>query len=367
MNRFGIAACLLTLLTAVSAPGMNAAAHEQLLPVGDGHLSDAPKAGYLYDCQTMFNTRRAAHGGPWIKGDEWDPAEKPSVQGDVAWPNARITITLQGDQRIIKANNLPLHHTGTFPIQESDPVYQYDRNPNSIRAQNILLTLPANPQLAAQPSCVPMGMIGFAADGVAIFNAADAAGRDAVAHEIQDKCHGHPEHNGQYHYHGPSPCMPNEMTSGLVGYALDGFGIYGMKDRSSGRILHNSDLDVCHGTTSPVMWNGKLTTIYHYVLTQEYPYTLGCFRGAVDPALLHHGHARMSRHGMQPGNGPSRADRDGMLAQAAAILGVSVEQLRDALGPPPPDFQQAAQKLGISEQRLRDAMREARQQSGVRP
>ena len=26
-------------------------------------------------------------------------------------------------------------------------------------------------------------------------------------------------------------------------------------------------------------WNGKMRRIYHYVLTAEYPYTLGCFRG----------------------------------------------------------------------------------------
>jgi hypothetical protein len=38
-------------------------------------------------------------------------------------------------------------------------------------------------------------------------------------------------------------------------------------------------LDVCHGTTSTVPWNGKMTRIYHYVATLEYPYTIGCFHG----------------------------------------------------------------------------------------
>ncbi len=48
-----------------------------------------------------------------------------------------------------------------------------------------------------------MGMIGVALNGVAIFNALDDAGRDAVAHEVQDLCNGHPQMRGEHHYHGP--------------------------------------------------------------------------------------------------------------------------------------------------------------------
>ena len=149
-------------------------------------------------------------------------------------------ITVQGDERVISANNLPDHATGRFPISPDDPAYRYDRNPNAIRPQDILLRLPLHPQVAATPSCVPMGMIGFTTDGVAIYNAVDNGGIDAVAHEVQDRCNGHPQRRGQYHYHGPSPCMPNETTAGLVGYALDGFGIYGERDLVTGRILHDT-------------------------------------------------------------------------------------------------------------------------------
>ena len=45
------------------------------------------------------------------------------------------------------------------------------------------------------------------------------------------------------------------------------------------RELTDADLDACHGRVSPVMWNGKRVAIYHYVLTREYPYTIGCFKG----------------------------------------------------------------------------------------
>ena len=50
-----------------------------------------------------------------------------------------------------------------------------------------------------------------------------------------------------------------------------------------GSELTNADLDACHGRTSPVTWNGRRVSIYHYVLTREYPYTVGCFKGT--PAI----------------------------------------------------------------------------------
>ena len=40
--------------------------------------------------------------------------------------------------------------------------------------------------------------------GNVFFNALDAVGRDAVAHEIQDACEGHPERSSLYHYHNLS-------------------------------------------------------------------------------------------------------------------------------------------------------------------
>jgi hypothetical protein len=124
-----------------------------------------------------------------------------------------------------------------------------------------------------------MGMIGVALNGVAIFNALDAGGRDAVAHEVQDACSGHPQMSGEYHYHGPSACLPNESGNEvLIGYALDGFGIYSLYD-ANGRELTNADLDDCHGRVSEVEWDGKRAVMFHYVLTREYPYTVGCFRG----------------------------------------------------------------------------------------
>ncbi len=259
------------------------------LPLGNGHVSSAPRVGYVFSCRVTFNGR-GAHGGPWISGSSWDPSAKPVVSGDVRWPNARISMSVEGERRIIRANNLPVTHpTGVFPIQPSDSAYRYDRNPNTIREQTILLTLPANPNAAAAPSCLPMGMIGFVLSGVAIYNALDAAGMDAVANEIQDHCNGHPQMIGQYHYHNMSVCLTDPdgargKHSDLLGFALDGYGIYGPHGER-GKLLSNADLDACHGHEHAITWNGVKKKLYHYHATAEYPYTLGCFRGTANGGL----------------------------------------------------------------------------------
>jgi hypothetical protein len=259
------------------------------LPLGNSHVSSAPRVGYVFSCRASFNGR-AAHGGPWIVGNTWDPSAKPVVSGDVKWPNARISMTVEGKRRVIRANNLPVTHpTGVFPIPASDSAYRYDRNPNAIREQNVVLTLPANPKAAAAPSCLPMGMIGFALSGVAIYNALDAAGMDAVANEIQDRCNGHPQMIGQYHYHNMSVCLTDPdgargRHSDLLGFALDGYGIYGQHGER-GKLLSNADLDACHGHEHVITWNGVRQKMYHYHATAEYPYTLGCFRGGANGQL----------------------------------------------------------------------------------
>jgi YHYH protein len=260
-------------------------------PLGDGKVSHEPKRGYVFACSTRFPGGGGAHRvGDWVKDGFWWPAMKPVVEGDVAWPNASIKVQVQGEQRVVAANNLPLHTTGTYPIDPKSNAHNYDRNPNSISEKAILLRLPAKPEIAAQPTCVPMGMIGFALSGAAIFNAFDLAGRDAPAYEIQDKCNGHPERNGQYHYHDWSSCMADKDAkagdhSAVVGYMLDGFAIYGLRGEG-GAELTNADLDECHGHTHEVEGQGKNTKTYHYHFTREYPYTIGCFKGSVERRYL---------------------------------------------------------------------------------
>ncbi len=202
--------------------------------------------------------------------------------------------------------------------------------------------------------------------GCLFFNALDADRRDAVANEIFDACEGHPQQQGQYHYHHNSPCF-NQGDKGehspLLGYALDGFGLYGARGEN-GEILTNKALDECHGHTGSATDRlGKQINEYHYHINNEFPYTLGCFKGEVDQSMLERRPAPQGDMRGGPDGGRSEGGRDNRrggppdLSGIAKKLGVSERELQRALGPPPPDFKSAAKKLGISERKLKEAMR----------
>ena len=285
-------------LALLVVPFGGALAHDTPQPLGDGNITSSPRPGQVFSCRTDFRRAGVVKNQPWIRGDQWFPAEKVAVEGSMSWPNATLSIEVEGGERVIRANSLPSHTTGSFPIDRSSTAYRHDRNPNGISEQQVLLRLPAEPRAAPSPACLSMGPIGFALTGVAIYNALDAAGLDAAAHEVQDKCSGHPQMRGQYHYHDYSHCMTDAAGEGgqhsqLVGYANDGFGIFGLFGDGGVR-LTNADLDDCHGHTGMVVWNGSTKSIYHYHMTGEYPYTLGCFTGRpID-----------RRRGSGPGTGP---------------------------------------------------------------
>jgi hypothetical protein len=272
-----------TLAIATSAPTPDAGGVDLTrLPLGDNRKATGPKVGWIWPCRIEPNARGAFRDGPWIKRDgTYDLTKKAIVDGKVAWPGHNLEVKLVGDRRIISTNDLPNHTTGIFPIARSDDAYQYDRNPNRIAPQKVQIELPANPVLAAQPSCAP-GAVGILLTGSALFNALDAPGRDAVAHETQDGCQGHPQVSGHYHYHSLTTCLPDTTTadghSSLMGYSLDGFGIYGLRD-VEGKILSSADLDECHGHIHEIDWDGKKVEMYHYHATWDFPYTVGCMRG----------------------------------------------------------------------------------------
>jgi hypothetical protein len=253
---------------------------ETALPIGDGAVSSEPATGSVFSCQTTFNGGGAFEDGPWIDAEAgtWDVTSKLSVQGSVRW-NAVFDGTVGARSTELEGNGLPTTPTGTFPVRSSDPAYAYDRNPNTIKGYTLDVVLPSAPKVANTATCVG-GTIGVSVLGAPIYSAFDAAGRDAVAHEVQDACDGHPERTGQYHFHSLSDCWSDTdgFDDGLFGYALDGFGIYVERD-ADGQLLASDDLDECHGRTSEITWHGEQVEMYHYVATADFPYLVGCYRG----------------------------------------------------------------------------------------
>lgn len=253
------------------------------LPLGNHKAVTTAQKGFVYTCNTTFSGSGATPG-PWIdaNGRSYNLTQKVRVNGNTTWPQATIQVVPSGNDRRIIANGLPVgHSTGTFPIKRAEQAYKYEKNPNSIRAQTITLTPPVAPLVAPQPGCITAD-VGIALNGVPIMYAFDEAGQDAMATELQDNCDGSPRSNGSYHYHGYSTCLkdpaPGGQHSAILGYALDGFGIYGLRGEE-GYELSSSDLDECHGHTHAINWDGALTEMYHYHFTRDFPYSVACFKG----------------------------------------------------------------------------------------
>ncbi|XP_033096219.1 uncharacterized protein LOC117100554 [Anneissia japonica] len=180
-----------------------------------------------------------------------------------------VEIVSTDDEHTINSNGVPDHDTPDYPTQH---------NPNDISVQDFAFTFPINPTFAEKTTELPMGAIGLAINGVALFNPYTIEREDAVQTEIFDSCDGHPSPTGTYHYHKmPSSCVftvEEGIPSGIVGVARDGFPIYGPIDEDGTR-LTSDDLDDCHGKMSS---GGE----YRYHTTDDFPYILGCFKGTVE-------------------------------------------------------------------------------------
>jgi YHYH protein/FG-GAP-like repeat len=114
-------------------------------------------------------------------------------------------------------------------------------NPNTARNQNYTVKIPRYPVAqGGQKTSTPLGPVGIFLNGVAVFNTLDGMSfnnqniwhQNAVIAEASsfDACSGHPAPTGDYHHHQNPNCLYTinpAQHSPLLGYAFDGFPIYG--------------------------------------------------------------------------------------------------------------------------------------------
>ncbi|MCB0215584.1 MAG: sulfatase-like hydrolase/transferase [Chloroflexi bacterium] len=277
--------------TAAPTPAAESPVDLTHLPFGDDRIlrrdrgQTQPAAGSLWLCGVPAQGRGASEAGDWTNADgTWDFTRKPTVDGQVPW-TSELAVTLDGQgKRRVTGNALPSIETGSFPIDPNSIAYRYDRNPSHIDAHGVDLVFDATPRAAASPSCLPYGATGISLTGNAIYHGASTLGTDAAAHEMLDRCGGQSDGTFTYHTHFLTPCLldaldpPAAGHSALMGYIMDGFGIYGPRGED-GDILTSEDLDACHGHTHPIAWDGRTVDLYHYHWTYDFPYNVGCFKG----------------------------------------------------------------------------------------
>lgn len=190
-----------------------------------------------------------------------------------------VTISTEGTNVVLRSTGVPDHaspYWGTGHALYEAPHAGMMVNPNRIATQSIVMRVPTTPTRATA-SDTPMGVMGIAVNGVALFNQY-AAGRSPLTNEIIsfDRYNGHPQQQGQYHYHlEPLWLTGRDGMAALIGVLLDGYPVYGPRE-SDGSLP--SGLDTCNGHTHATADFASGT--YHYHVTTTVPYISGCFAGA---------------------------------------------------------------------------------------
>ena len=245
----------------------------------------------------------------------------------------RVSMSVEGNVRVIRANGIPDHPTGRFPNRN---------NPNEITEQAYLFKIPAHPEAKdgndRSDQIISLGMhnFGIALNGIPFDPGAAEwylGDRDrgwqyeALSGAIPLGLDGglaHVQPSGAYHYHGLPTLLLAARNVGsashspLVGWAADGFPIYAMygytdaSDVGAGvKLLQSSyqpksgsrpsgerepggtydgtfvsdyefvdglgDLDPCNGRVgiTPEFPEGT----YAYFLTKSWPVVPRCYKG----------------------------------------------------------------------------------------
>ena len=191
-------------------------------------------------------------------------------------------IYVDGDYVVIKSTGRPEHKSpyylgtqweSTLYEAYNGPNPNFVLNPNRISEFSMTYKIPLNPAQNLSHPSTPMGPIGVAINGVALFNQY-AGGGAPLTNEINsfEQYGGHPQQQGQYHYHiEPYYITSQRSDSTLLGFLLDGFPVYGPVE--NGETVSNSDLDIYHGHFG--VKEDYPSGIYHYHFTSDAPYLNG--------------------------------------------------------------------------------------------
>jgi len=152
--------------------------------------------------------------------------------------------------------------------------------------------IPLNPTIASSPTSVLDGPVGVAINGIPIFNPCkqggcqngNGGGDTKVLGEL-DVCNGHAGRADDYHYHAAPICLmsqqnPTYWDTHPLGWALDGFAIFGYND-SDGKVAERDG--ICGGNSKV---NSNAPSGYSYHVTESSPYVLSCLRGVPSPDLI---------------------------------------------------------------------------------
>ena len=152
-------------------------------------------------------------------------------------------------------------------------------NPNRIAQQGYEFRIPLYPAINPNgPADTFLGPIGVSINGVPFFNEYESPTETLTNQVIQsfDPGNGHPAPQGRYHYHFPPESLITVTEDNFLGFAGDGFPVYGPKNPDGNNV---QNLDDYHGEFGPTP--DFPDSIYHYHTNFTSPYIIGAFAGTL--------------------------------------------------------------------------------------
>ena len=214
---------------------------------------------------------------PVQAGDEHCTAVKESVsQAGFA---ARVAVACEDGFAIIRSDTYPDHELMTGIVGTNEQI--------AVPA-DYAAPIPLTPVRGSNPQTRDAAL-GVAVNGVPIYDY--TAGGEMTQADLQhhqekhdtfltkqlDSCGGHAGRGDDYHYHVKPNCMIDQMENAgddaIIGWAFDGFPIYG-DNNPDGSLIDQAALDVCNGQSDP-------TFGYRYHTSIEAPYIIQCLMGTV--------------------------------------------------------------------------------------
>ena len=308
----------------------------------------------VFYAASAANTPKSVATFSAIKAAKWNPTVK---------------LTYSKSSVLMQPTGIPNHARDAYYAVPNAGVVVPDVTTANIiadptKSQTYKFTIPTAPKYSSTVTSTSLGSIGVMISGAVLYNPFEGDGKTVamannftitnlagITASFVDKCAGHPTPGiGAYHYHGLPNCVTAKVDklskpSHIIGFALDGFPIYGDRD-AKGKQVTAKNLDKCNGINSATPEFPK--GIYHYVLlgTADARSSIACFHGEVDATQI---------QAMPPMGGGGMPMPD--TAAAAKKLGITEDVLKAAFGTTmPPDIAAAAKNLGVTEAVLLDAL-----------
>lgn len=192
----------------------------------------------------------------------------------------KVSVSCDNSQAHLGSDTYPDHTPMTGIVGSNEQV--------PVPAMNYAAPIALEPVMTDTPQTRDSSLA-VAVNGVPIFDytgGGEMSDEDLYHHQTQhdtvltkqlDECGGHAGRGDDYHYHKAPTCMidtmPNAGDAAIIGWAFDGFPIYGMNN-PNGTPIPEDALDVCNGQPDPDFG-------YRYHTSEGAPYIIQCLTGAV--------------------------------------------------------------------------------------